>query len=100
MKSKRKEKREHVIHQNRHALLIIDMLNTLDFEGAGKLLPKAKKAAKAIQKLKARAKAKKNSSDLRQRQFRTMAIGLVKSICHLPERRLTWPGPCPYAKTR
>lgn len=41
------------------ALLIIDMLNTLDFPEAGQLLPSAKKAAARIQQLKARAKRAK-----------------------------------------
>jgi len=39
------------------ALLIIDMMNPFDFDGADKLLPKARRAAEAILKLRAQADA-------------------------------------------
>jgi len=39
------------------ALLIIDMINAFDFEGAGRLLPRALRAARAIVALKARMAA-------------------------------------------
>jgi len=39
------------------ALLIIDMINAFDFEGAGRLLPRALAAARAIVRLKERARA-------------------------------------------
>jgi nicotinamidase-related amidase len=39
------------------ALLVIDMINAFDFEGADRMLPRALAAAKAIAALKARARA-------------------------------------------
>ena len=38
------------------ALLVIDMINAFEFDGAEKVLPRALKAAKAIARLKARAR--------------------------------------------
>src|SRR5204863_579697 len=39
------------------ALLIIDMINAFDFSGAGAMLPRARAAARAIVRLKRRARA-------------------------------------------
>lgn len=46
-----------VAHNHRTALLIIDMLNTLDFPGSRGLLNAAKPVARRLGRLKARAKA-------------------------------------------
>lgn len=43
--------------KSRVALLVIDMINALDFEGAERMLPRALEAAKAIAALKERARA-------------------------------------------
>lgn len=43
-------------HSSAAALLLIDVINDLDFEGAEQMLPEAIKAAEAISALKARAK--------------------------------------------
>ena len=43
-------------HSSEAALLLIDVINDLDFEGADQMLPEAIKAAEAISNLKVRAK--------------------------------------------
>ena len=43
--------------ESRVALLVIDMINAFDFEGAERMLPRALEAAKAIAALKERARA-------------------------------------------
>lgn len=45
-----------VFHQHKYAMLIIDMMNTLDFEGGDKLLARALPAAEQILKLKKKLK--------------------------------------------
>ncbi len=45
-----------VFHEHKFALIIIDMMNTLDFEGGDKLLERALPAAKNILKLKRKLK--------------------------------------------
>lgn len=47
---------EHVVHRHKHAMLIIDMLNTLDFPDGEKLLKQSLPVAEAIKKLKQRLK--------------------------------------------
>lgn len=56
--SKKKQKSGSVQHHHEQALLIIDMLNTLDFDDGDKLGKRALPAAENIAKLKARAKEK------------------------------------------
>ncbi len=43
--------------ESRVALLVIDMINAFDFDGADRMLPRALAAAKAVAALKARARA-------------------------------------------
>ncbi len=50
-----KKSGQHVRHSHSYALLIIDMLNPLDFPGSKKLLVQAKPIAQTISRLKERA---------------------------------------------
>lgn len=52
------QKTNTVKHQHRTALLIIDMMNTLDFEGGEELLKRALPVAASIRKLKSEVKAR------------------------------------------
>ena len=56
---KKKSKMGHVRHRHKVALLVIDMLNTLQFSGSGKLLRYALPAARAIARLKKKLKIAK-----------------------------------------
>ena len=79
------------------ALLLIDVINDLEFEGGAAdrtRLPMARRLAA----LKRRAGARRRPGDLRQRQLRPLAVGLRRTVEHCtagssPGRGVAAPAP-------
>ena len=76
------------------ALLLIDLINDLEFDGGDQLLVQVRPIVSRIAALKRRSQMPANPRDLRQRQFRPLAVRLQRSGRPLPERR------CPRAVPR
>ena len=69
------------------ALLLIDVINDMDFDGAEALVTQAEAMAPRIARLKQRARRGPHSRCLHQRQLRPLAVGLQKADRALPQRQ-------------